>query len=119
MKKWLESAEASLRMAMKAIEVADDIPKESMYMLAPLFYSKINHMNNDSLIDEMIAAIKEQFELDCSLDEQSKYQYKFHYVSSFLYCYVVAGKIDEMKYDRIMEYVTGEMELFQDGYGLF
>lgn len=119
MKKWLERAEASLEMAIKAIDVGDGIPKERMYMFAPLFYSEINHMNNGSLIDEMAAAIKAMFEEDCSHDEQSKYQYKFHYVSSYLYCYVVAGKIDEVEYDRIMDCVTGEMDLFQGGYGDF
>jgi len=119
MKEWLERAEASLAMAMKAVDVEGGVPRESMYMLAPLFYSKINHINNDNLIQEMGAVNKEQFERDCSHDENSRHQYKFHYVSSFLYCYVVAGKIDEKKYDRIMEYLNDEMDLFQDGYGVF
>lgn len=64
----------------------------------------------------MIEANDQKVVADWSVDKDSKNQYKFHYVSSYLYCYVVAGKIDEMKYDRIMEYVCGEMELFIDDY---
>ncbi|MDF1781433.1 MAG: hypothetical protein P1U67_09075 [Alcanivoracaceae bacterium] len=112
MKEWLERAEISLAMAMKAVDVAGGIPRENMYMLAPLFYSKISHMNNDNLIDEMVAVNEVLFKRDCSHDENSKHQYKFHYVSSYLYCYVVAGKIDEKEYDRVMDYLNGEMDLF-------
>lgn len=41
-----------------------------------------------------------------------------HYVSSYLFCFVIAGKIEESKYDEIMEYVTSKMDLFTDDYGL-
>ncbi|MCU7812574.1 MAG: hypothetical protein KZQ77_15305 [Candidatus Thiodiazotropha sp. (ex Notomyrtea botanica)] len=103
-------------MALLAVENSNNIPKENMYMLAPIFYSQANHMNNEQLLNEMSEANEEQYKEDCSHDENSKYQYKFHYVSSYLYCYVVAGKIDEMKYDRIMDYVNHELDLFEQGY---
>ena len=32
------------------------------------------------------------------------------------YCFVVAGKIDEAQYDRIMEFVTDRMNLFASDY---
>ena len=75
-------------------------------------------MNNDALFQEMIGANEEQVSYNWSVDEKSKFQYKFHYVSSYLYCFVVAGKIDEMKYDKIMNFVTSNMELFTETYGL-
>lgn len=115
MKEWLERVEKSLDMAQAALERSGDIPRERMYMLAPLVYAQINHTNNDRLLDEMSKVNEAQFEQDCSHDEQSRYRYRFHYVSSFLYCYVVAGKIDEAKYDLIMDYVNGELDLFEDG----
>jgi hypothetical protein len=114
-KEWLEIAEAALEMAMEAIDPVVGIPRENLYTLAPSFYSKLNHINDENVIDEMAAVNKEQFERGCSHDENSKYQYKFHYVSSFLYCYVVAGKIDEKKYDRATEYLNNEMDLFEGG----
>jgi len=116
MKQWLERVESSLSKALEAIESGDEIPKENMYMLAPLFYSQVNNMNNEQLLREMSEENEEQFKEDCSHDENSKSQYKFHYVSSFLNCYVVAGKIDEMKFDRIMNYINENLNLFEEGY---
>lgn len=115
MKEWLERVKVSLDLAEKAIDSAGDIPRENMYMLAPHFYSQVNHMNNAALLDEMSRVNQAQYEQDCAHDEKSRYRYRFHYVSSFLYCYVVAGKIDEAKYDRIMDYVNDRLDLFEDG----
>jgi hypothetical protein len=83
-------------------------------MLAPIIYSQNHHMNNDSLFQEMGDANEAQVEHDWSVDEESKKQYKIHYVSSYLNCFVVAGKITVMKYDRIMDYICSEMDLFTE-----
>ena len=115
MKKWLEGAEASLKEALEAAE-SGSAEKQNLYMLAPILYSKKQNTNNETLIQEMINANDEQVTRDWSYDENSKRQYKFHYVSSYLYCFVVAGKLDELKYDEIMEYVCSEMDLFTDDY---
>ncbi|MEM7193459.1 MAG: hypothetical protein AAF402_00825 [Pseudomonadota bacterium] len=119
MKEWLDLVEKSLSMALQAIGAASDIPKENMYMLAPIFYSQINHMNHEQLLNEMSEANEEAFKEDCSHNGDSKFQYKYHYVASFLFCYVVAGKIDEMKYDRIMEHINQKLDLFEEGYQLY
>lgn len=86
MKEWLERVQESLGLALQAVENSNSIPRENMYMLAPIFYSQANHMNNEQLLSEMSEANEEQFKEDCSYDENSRYQYKFHYVSSYLYC---------------------------------
>jgi hypothetical protein len=116
MNKWLEKAERSLS---EVIEISSggSIPLQHLYMLAPVLYAKENSMDDDSLLQEMIEVTENQVAEDCSLDEKSIEQYKFHYVSSYLFCYVVAGKVEEMKYDRIMEYVCSKMDLFTDDYG--
>ncbi len=115
MNKWLEEAKLSLT---DALEKAKDgaILLQNLYMLAPILYSEKSNTRNEELIQEMIDANDEQVAKDWALDENSKYQYKFHFISSYLYCFVVAGKIDEMKYDKIMEYVCNEMDLFTDDY---
>lgn len=115
MHKWLKEAEESL---LEAMRTADDgsVPVQNMYMLAPVIYSKRNKTNNESLIQEMIEVNDEQVKSEWAIDEKSKYQYRFHYVSSYLYCFVVADKIDEYKYDEIMEYVTRRMDLFEEDY---
>jgi len=115
MNNWLEIATSSLADALEKTEDGE-VPLQNLYMLAPILYSEKQNIKNEALIQEMTEANDQQVTSDWSLDERSKKQYKFHYVSSYLYCYVVAGKIDEMKYDRIMEYVCGEMDLFTDDY---
>ena len=116
MKEWLEETSSSLEKALKMIE-SREVPKQNLFMLAPIIYSQNRHMNNDALFQEMCDANEEQVEYEWSVDEKSKEQYKFHFVSSYLNCNVVAGKIDEMKYDRIMDVVCSELNLFTEDYG--
>lgn len=65
----------------------------------------------------MVKETERMVQQDLFYDKKSKDQYKFHYISSYLYCFVVAGKIDDFKYDEIMEYVTGEIDIFTRDYG--
>lgn len=117
MKKWLKEAEESLSFALNAAKDGN-VPLQNLYMLAPIIYSERQKTQNEALIQEMIRANDKQVKTDWSFDEKSKEQYKFHYVSSYLFCFVVAGKIDEFKYDEIMEYVNSGMDLFTDDYGI-
>ena len=112
---WLIEIEESLS---KAIDMSKDvsIPLQNLYMLAPLIYSERQKTNNESLIKEMIDANYQQVKTDWSFDEESKNQYKFHFVSSYLFCFVVAGKIEEHRYDEIMDFVNKKMDLFTDDY---
>lgn len=66
MKEWLERVKVSLDLAQEAIDSAGDIPRENMYMLAPHFYSQVNHMNNAALLDEMSRVNQAQYEQDCA-----------------------------------------------------
>ena len=113
MNKWLIESEESLS---KALKIASDgsIPLYNLYMLAPIIYSERQKTNNEALLQKMIKANDKQVSSDWSHDEESKSHYKFHFVSSYLFCFVVAGKIDEFKYDDIMEYVNENMDLFSN-----
>lgn len=115
MKNWLKESEESLAEAIKATEDGS-IPLYNMYMLAPIIYSKRNKTDDSSLIQEMIEANDEQVKGEWEVDVKSKEQYKFHFVSSYLYCFVVASKIDKFKYDKVMEYVAEKIDLFEDDY---
>ena len=115
MKKWVAEAKASLDEAMRIAEEAA-VPEQNLYKLAPLGYSNRQSTNNEALLEEMIAVNEEQVAEDCSHDKNSIRQYKFHYVSSYLFGFVVAGKITEMKYDRIMEQVCSKLDLFTEDY---
>ena len=111
MEEWLKEAREALSSPLDALK-SGDISKENMYKLAPLFFSERQNIKRDSLLQEMIDANEQQVQTDCSFDPNSIKSYKFHYVSSYLFCFVVAGKIDEFKYDEIMEYVNSKIDLF-------
>jgi len=113
MKQWLDEVEKSLA---KALDISKDgsIQLQNLYMLAPIIYSERQKTNNESLIQEMIEENDQQVKRDWSFDEGSKNQYKFHFVSSYLFCFVVAGKIEESRYDQIMDYINRKMDLFAD-----
>jgi len=113
MKKWHKESEESLSFALNAAKDGS-ISLQDLYILAPIIYSERQKTQNEALIQEMINANEKQVKTDWSFDEKSKDQYKFHYVSSYLFCFVVAGKIDEFKYDEIMDYVNKKMDLFTD-----
>ena len=117
MKKWLKETEESLSEAVAASKNGA-IPLQNLYMLAPIIYSERQKTENELLIQEMIEANDQQVEKEWSLDEKSKDQYKFHFVSSYLFCFVISGKIDEFKYDEIMEYVNSQIDLFTDDYDI-
>ena len=115
MNDWLNDAKSSLADACEIME-RGDIPSQNLYMLAPLVYSDRFNTKNEALIQEISEANDEQVAQDWSIDEKSKFQFKFHYVSSYLFCFVVAGKIEEMKYDKIMHFICSKMELFTSDY---
>lgn len=115
MNKWVKEAKESL---VEALDIAKrgSVPKENLYKLAPIIYSKRQNTNNEGLINEMSSVNDEQVAEDCSHDQNSIKQYKFHYVSSYLFGFVVAGKVTEMKYDEIMDQVCRELDLFTEDY---
>lgn len=113
MNKWLNEVSKSLEEAMEKSS-SGKIPLQNLYQLAPLLYAQKNNMHNEALFKEMVEEIEGRVAEDYSHDEASRERYKFHYVSSYLLCYVVAGKLDEMEYDRIMDYVCSKMDLFDE-----
>jgi len=113
MNKWLIESQEALS---KALRIASDgsVPLYNIYMLSPIIYSERQKTNNDALFQQMENETDERVKNDWSVDEESKQHYKFHFVSSYLFCFVVADKIDEFKYDKIMEFVNHEMDLFEN-----
>ncbi len=115
MNKWLNEVRQSLDDAHKKAEDGS-ISLQNLYMIAPILYMDKHNSNNEQLLQEMIDANDKQVASDWSLDDRSKEQYKFHYVSSYLYCFVIAGKFDDFKYDQIMDHVCSKMDLFTNDY---
>ena len=85
MNKWLVEAEGSLNQALD-VAVRGNIPLVNLYMLASLLYSQRQNMNNEELLKKMSESIDNMVAEEIKLDENSIYQFRFHYVSGYLYC---------------------------------
>lgn len=117
MKKWLDEVSTSLDEAIKTAE-REDIPLQSLYRLAPALFALKHGIQDEELIQQMLDEADARVTEDASYDERSWDQYRFHYVSSYLFCYVVIEELKELEYDRIFEYVNERMNLFSDDYGI-
>jgi len=113
MNKWLTESQEALSKAL-SIASGSTVPLYNIYMLAPIIYAERQKTNDDVLFYNMAHETDERVRSDWEVDEESKQHYKFHFVSSYLFCFVVAGKFDEFKYDEIMELVNHEMDLFEN-----
>lgn len=111
MDKWVKESCEALEIAEKMANESALI-REELYKLASVIYSKYHNVKDESILKKMDEENERQYQRDISVDDESSKEYKFHFVSSFLYCYVVDGKIDERKYDNVMEFVNDEMDLF-------
>lgn len=117
MEKWLNEVSRSLDEAIEAAS-REGVRLQKLYRLAPVLFARKHRINNDELIQEMIDEADAQVAEDASYDESSWDQYKFHYVSSYLFCFVITGELQELEYDRVMQYVNERMDLFSDDYGI-
>lgn len=113
MNEWLKEAKEALATALSVTD--DSQPADiSLYRLAPeIFANKHQELNGTSLQD-MRAANEEQIKQDCLTDSTAIEHYRFNFVSSYLYCFVLSKMIDRFKYDEVMEYVNDHMDLFAD-----
>tara|TARA_A100001391_G_C5043886_1_gene271636 strand:+ start:72 stop:428 length:357 start_codon:yes stop_codon:yes gene_type:complete len=117
MKKWLDEVSTSLDEAIKMAE-RENIALQSLYRLAPALFALKHGIQDGELIQQMLDEADSQVTQDASYDARSWDQYKFHYVSSYLFCYVVNEELEELEYDRVFEYVNERMDLFTDDYGI-
>ncbi len=111
MNKWLREIHMVLEDAQSAID-SEESPSENLYMLAPLFYSKHHNINNQRLLDEMSKSIDELVKSDWLCDEQLRENYRFQFVSAYLFCFVVADKLSEIMYEQIIDFISSELDLF-------
>ena len=108
---WLKESLKALNAAEKrAIKEEGEI--EFLYKYAVEYIIKNRGITDSEIIEEMKEFIQAQIDQDWGCDPESKKQYKFHFVSSYIYGHVPAELIEEMPADRIMEYVNESTNLF-------
>lgn len=97
---------------------SERIPLQSLYRLAPALFALKHGIQDEGLIQQMLDEADAQVTEDASYDKRSLVQYRFHYVSSYLFCYVINEELEELEYNRFFEFVNERMDLFNDDYGI-
>ena len=73
-------------------------------------------ISDQSTIDEIIERIDADIRYCTEVDPDSILNYKFNFVSSYLYGHVAAGILEEMAVDKIMDYINQNIDLFHPNY---
>ena len=108
---WLKEVKLAYLKAEKAHLKADGDLLE-IYKLAPKFVAKNRGITSEGTINEMIEYSKADVAHGKRVDPGSERNYLFHFVASYIDGHHVAGLVDEMECDKIMEYVNYEWNLF-------
>lgn len=107
-----------LKESLKALESAERRAKreatdiEFLYQYAVEHIVKNRGISDSETIEDIKEYIQSLVDQDCRVDSNSKRQYKFHFVSSYIYGHVPTGLIDDIPADRVMEYVNDNTNLF-------
>lgn len=87
---------------------------ENIFRLAPILAANNREITNEVTRIEMLEYVVECIEQDFSVDEDSKENYLFHFVISYIHAHVAVELVGEMEGDRIMEYINANNELFEN-----
>jgi len=85
---------------------------KNIFRLAPIIAANNRGITNEVTRIEMLEYVVECAEYDFSIDENSKENYLFHFVISYIYAHVAAQLVEAMEGDKIMEYINANNELF-------
>ena len=108
---WLKEIEKAIDVGHK-IAFEEGRLAECFYQYAQPIMMENRGITNKKIESEIKEFIEDLVRHDWDADPESRKQYIFHFVSSYLYAHVPSGYIDEMEADRIMEYINETMDLF-------
>ncbi|XOV77527.1 MAG: hypothetical protein ACFHVJ_11250 [Aestuariibacter sp.] len=86
----------------------------NLYKLAPEIVARKRRIKSKKTIQKIIAMAELRVQEDWNLDPDSRKQYAFHFVSSYVYCHVDSGLMTELEGDRLMDIVVGGLDIFID-----
>ncbi len=89
---------------------------ENLYKYAVDYIVKNRSISDESNIIEISKEIEKDIAYSREVDPDSKLNYKFGFVSSYLHGHMTAGIIDEMAVDKIMDYINKNIDLFHPDY---
>ncbi len=113
MRKWLTEVNEVMREALSLVS-SGELTHVSMYKLAPRMYAIRYNVRSDLMFKRMLHEVDEQVKIEWYSDAESKQQFRFHFVSSYLLCFLVDGKVTRKEYDQVMNYINKELDLFEE-----
>ncbi|MCS0024037.1 hypothetical protein [Vibrio antiquarius] len=113
MEKWLTEVNEVMKEALDLVSNGE-LNQVNMYKLAPRLYSNRYGTISDLMLIRMFHEVEEQVKMDWYSDTQSKQHFRFHFVSAYILCFLVAGKLTQQEYDHVMSYINKEMTLFEE-----
>ena len=84
-----------------------------LFKTAAFIVAKRRGIVEPDLIQEMNDYVLRQVEIDLTNGGQLS-DFRFHFVISYIHAHTPAGIIEELKADRIMEYVNSHWDLFDN-----
>ncbi|ANQ21063.1 hypothetical protein BA893_05060 [Vibrio natriegens] len=113
MDKWLTELNEVMEEALDLVS-SGELKHVSMYKLAPRLYVNRYNVRSDLMLKRILDEVDEQIKTEWYSDPSSKQQFKFHFVSAYLLCFLVDGKVTCKEYDQVMNYLNKEMDLFEE-----
>ncbi|MCY9879267.1 hypothetical protein OTK59_22240 [Vibrio natriegens] len=113
MDKWLTEVNEVMGEALDLVS-SGELKYVSMYKLAPRMYVNRYNVPSDLMLKRILDEVDEQIKTEWYSDPSAKQQFKFHFVSAYLLCFLVDGKLTSKEYDQVMNYLNEEMELFEE-----
>ena len=112
---WKKEIEKALASAEKRAE-KEGLERESLYKYAVDYITKNRGISDDALVREVAEQIEADIKYSREVDPDSRLNFRFGFVSSYLYGHATAGVIDEIYADKILDYISRNMDLFHPDY---
>lgn len=112
---WKREIEKALSSAQKRSK-EESAELECLYKYSAEYVSRARSITDKAVVEEMLQAMERDVQYNWGVDPDSKLNYKFTFVSSYLYAHVTAGIIGEREIEKVMDYLNENMELFHSRY---
>ena len=112
---WKKEIEKALASAEKQAK-REKLELEYLYKYAVDYIVKNREISDEYKVQEISEEIERDIQYSREVGPDSTLNYKFGFVSSYLYGHVPACIIEETAVDKIMDYVNKNMDLFHPSY---
>jgi len=114
-KDWLREIKEALASA-EIRAVNDSIEIQFLYRYTPQMVADKRGITDTKTIDHIHKEVEKDIKQQWSLDDRFVGDYKFYFVSSYIFCHVLAELIEDIPSDRVMDYVNKNIDLFDQSF---